>query len=568
VAGKFAFLVGGTHSGCGKTTIALALMAAFKARGKRVQPFKVGPDFIDPGFHTQLTGFESSNLDGWMLGREYSQNLFHQLIQAADMAIVEGVMGLFDGYDGITESGSSAEMAKWLRLPVVLVVDARSMARSAAALVHGFRHFDPALNFAGVIFNQIGGEGHLEYLKEAMAASLPEISVLGGIPREDPIRIPERHLGLVTADEIFIDREWEKNLAGMVERHVDLELILRKAGWWHGGEKGRGGAEKDWIPAFAGMTPEGDAGMKTGASTRMTPEVSAGMTSKDYHGVLGHPHPDPPPSRVRRYEGIPSRGRGYEGIPSRERENESVPSRVIGRESIPANGRGKGAVLARESENEVLIAVARDAAFCFYYPDNFDLLRQAGAELHFFSPIAGESFAEDAAGLYLGGGYPELYGEILSSQKHFLAAIRHAVSRGMPLYAECGGLMVLSRFIDTVEGIRHPMAGVLPFGTRMLPRRKALGYTEVVLQERCLLGERDLAIRGHEFHYSEIVEDEAKPALKYAYRIRGRKFVNDRPEGYMAESALASYVHLHWGSAPGAAASFVRHCRDYRAEKK
>ena len=468
MVGKLAFLIGGTHSGCGKTTLALALMAAFKARGMRVQPFKVGPDFIDPGFHTQITGMASRNLDGWMLGRDYNQRLFRRLLEQADMAIVEGVMGLFDGYDGLTESGSSAEMAKWLGLPVILVVDARSMARSAAALVYGFRHFDPELKFAGIIFNQIGGEGHLDYLKEAMSATLPELPVLGGIPREEPIRIPERHLGLVTADEITIDPEWEQNLAGLVERHVDLDLILHLV----------------------------------------------------EHG-------------------------------------QSDGSHAPAEESVRA-----------KMKSPLIIAVARDAAFCFYYPDNFELLRQAGAEIRFFSPVAGESFPEDSAGLYLGGGYPELYAEDLSAQKHFLAAIRGAVSRGMPIYAECGGLMVLSRFIDTLEGKRYPMAGVLPFGTRMLQRRKALGYTEVVLQESSLLGEKGLVIRGHEFHYSEIVEEETNPALTYAYQIRGRKFGNGRPEGYTVGSALASYVHLHWGSVPEAPVSFVRQCREYRATVK
>ena len=158
VAEKVCFLVGGTHSGCGKTTIALALMAAFRARGLRVQPFKVGPDFIDPGLHTQIAGRKSRNLDGWMLSRDYNRALFCRLLEHADMAIVEGVMGLFDGYDGLTESGSSAEMAKWLGLRVVLVVDARSMARSAAALVYGFRHFDPGLRFAGVHVGQRSGD--------------------------------------------------------------------------------------------------------------------------------------------------------------------------------------------------------------------------------------------------------------------------------------------------------------------------------------------------------------------------------------------------------------------------
>ena len=469
VTKKTAFLIGGTHSGCGKTTISLALMAAFKARGLRVQPFKVGPDFIDPGFHTQITGLDSRNLDGWMLDRDYNQALFHRLLDHVDLAIVEGVMGLFDGYDGTTESGSSAEMAKWLGLPVILVVDARSMARSAAALVYGFRHFDPEIELAGIIFNQIGGEGHLKYLKEAMSASFAEISVLGGIPREDPIRIPERHLGLVTADEILIDPEWEKSLAALMERYVDLDLILRMGEY----RQDDGAASADAL------------------------------------------HAQTKTSAIR-------------------------------------------------AESPVRIGVARDASFCFYYPDNFDLLRQAGAELHFFAPIAGENFPEDAAGLYLGGGYPEVYAENLSSRMDFISAIRSAVSRGMPVYAECGGLMVLSRFIDTLDGKRYPMAGLLPFGTRMLQRRKALGYTEVLLQGDCLLGENGRVIRGHEFHYSEIVEEEADPAVTFAYRIRGRKYEKDRPEGYQVGSVLASYVHLHWGSAPRAPASFVRRCREYR----
>jgi len=477
---KFAFLVGGTHSGCGKTTIALALMAVFKARGLRVQPFKVGPDFIDPGFHTQITGMESRNLDGWMLSRDYNRALFGRLLEHADMAIVEGVMGLFDGYDGITESGSSAEMAKWLRLPVVLVVDARSMARSAAALVYGFRHFDPGLRFAGVIFNQIGGEGHLSYLKEAMSVRVPEIPVLGGIPREDPIRIPERHLGLVTADEITLGLEWKKNLAGLVERYVDLDMIQQRVDRQEDCEK--------------------------------------------------------------------ERARGNRLPPLRTKESGISPLRR----------KGKG----------VPIAVARDAAFCFYYSDNFELLRKAGADIHFFSPVAGESFPVDAAGLYLGGVYPELYAAKLFSQEGFLAAIQGAVFRGMPVYAECGGLMVLSRFIDTLDGNRYPMAGILPFGTRMLQRRKALGYTEVVLQAGCLLGKNGLVMRGHEFHYSELVEEETNPALTFSYRIHGRKFANDRPEGYTVGSALASYVHLHWGSAPEAAANLVTRCREYRARVK
>jgi cobyrinic acid a,c-diamide synthase len=376
------------------------------------------------------------------------------------MAVVEGVMGLYDGFDGLSEAGSSAQMAKWLGLPVVLVVDARSMARSAAALVHGFSTFDPQVNVIGVIFNRVSGDRHLQYLKEAMWANLPHISVFGGIPREHRIEIPERHLGLITADEATLDSAWQSKLTDLVDEYVDLDQLLDKV--------------------------------------RLN--------------SLG-----------------------------------SAPDRLT---ELPPGP---------------LIAIARDAAFCFYYKDNFELLRNAGARLHFFSPLAGEVFPEETAGLYLGGGYPELFAEQLAGQSDFLGDIRRSASAGMPIYAECGGLMVLSRFIETLQGERHPMAGQLPFGTRMLSRRKALGYMETVLRCSCLLGDPGLCIRGHEFHYSEILEWEDDASLTLAYELRRRRDETLRPEGYMVGSVLASYVHLHWGSCPEAAAALVKCCRDYQS---
>ena len=160
------FVIAGTRSGSGKTTIALGFMAAFRRRGLAVAPFKVGPDFIDPGHHTRIAAAVSRNLDGWMLPRETNLAIFARSAAGADVAVVEGVMGLFDGYDGRSEEGSTAQMAKWTGAPVLLVVDAKSMARSAAALVYGFETFDPALRFAGVIFNHVGSPRHLEYLRE------------------------------------------------------------------------------------------------------------------------------------------------------------------------------------------------------------------------------------------------------------------------------------------------------------------------------------------------------------------------------------------------------------------
>lgn len=458
---KHSFLICGTHSGCGKTTVSLGLLSALKARGLHVQPFKVGPDFIDPGLHTLIAGSMSRNLDGWMLGREWNESLFRRFMAEADAGLIEGVMGLFDGYEGLTESGSSAEMAKWLGVPAVLVVDARSMARSAAALVYGFTRFDPALRFAGVIFNRVAGEKHLRYLKEAVSSSCPETVVLGGIPREEAVQIPERHLGLVTADELKLDSAWQSRLAGLMEKHLDIDLLLEK----------------------------------TGCSA---------------------PHPDI-----------------------------SASSPVFGSPPLAE------------------IAVARDAAFCFYYPDNLELLEQAGARLHFFSPLNGEGLPEKCSGLYLGGGYPELFADQISGNSAFLDSLRTRAGQGMPIYAECGGLMTLGRFIETTEGKRLPMASILPFGTRMLRRLKTLGYTEVVLRRECLLGDPGTVIRGHEFHYSEIVELGPDSRLEFAYDLRGRRTEASRLEGYQVGSVLAGYVHLHWGSAPQAPRRFVRKCAEW-----
>jgi cobyrinic acid a,c-diamide synthase len=460
-----AFLICGTHSGCGKTTVSLGLLAALKARGLHVQPFKVGPDFIDPGLHTQIAGVQSRNLDGWMLGRKWNEKLFRRFMAGADIGLIEGVMGLFDGYDGRTESGSSAEIAKWLGLPAILVVDARSMARSVAALVYGFVHFDPELRFAGVIFNRVGGEKHLLYLKEAISSSCPEVVVLGGIPREEAVQIPERHLGLVTADEMTLDSAWRNRLAELVEKHLDIDLLLEKTRYSMG-----------------------------------SPDVAA-------------PRPV------------------------------------------------SGARVKAE------IAVARDAAYCFYYSDSLELLEKAGARLHFFSPIKGESLPRNCSGAYLGGGYPELFAEAISRNTDFLEAIRERAALGMPIYAECGGLMTLGRFIETIEGQRRPMAGILPFGTRMLRRLKTLGYTEAVLRRECLLGGPGTVIRGHEFHYSEIVEQGDDPNLEFAYELRGRRTEVSRLEGYQVGSVLASYVHLHWGSAPEAAERFVCQCAEWNKKR-
>jgi cobyrinic acid a,c-diamide synthase len=225
--------VAGTHSGSGKTTVTLGLMAALKRKGLAVQGFKVGPDFIDPGHHRAVTGRESHNLDGWMMRPEVNRSIFLRGLRGADAGVIEGVMGLFDGFSGSDETGSTAETAKHLGVPVLLVVDARSMARSAAAVALGFARFDPDLSLAGVLFNRVGGRTHARMLEEAMEA-VPGIQLLGCLPRDEALAIPSRHLGLVTADDHLMGEEKTDRLAAWIEAHVDLDRILDAAPGFRG----------------------------------------------------------------------------------------------------------------------------------------------------------------------------------------------------------------------------------------------------------------------------------------------------------------------------------------------
>ena len=217
-------VIAGTHSGVGKTTIATALMAALARRGLRVQAFKVGPDFIDPSFHRAATGRISRNLDGWMIPRASNLQIFARACEDADIAIVEGVMGLFDGRDAVSDAASTAEMAKWLRAPVVLIVDASAIGRSAAALVRGFETFDPELHLAGVLFNRVAGEGHYEFLRPAIEQNCRAIP-LGFLTGEPAISFPDRHLGLVMAEEWLTQTRIEE-LTAWVERRVDLDRFV------------------------------------------------------------------------------------------------------------------------------------------------------------------------------------------------------------------------------------------------------------------------------------------------------------------------------------------------------
>jgi len=448
-------VIAGTHSGVGKTTVATGIMAALAARGGRVGGAKVGPDFIDPGYHALATGRPSRNLDAWICGELAVGALAARGSAGCDLLVIEGVMGLFDGageHDPAATSSpadfaSTAHVARLLDAPVVLVVDAGAMSGSVAALVHGFCTFDPRVRVAGVVLNRVASPGHEALLRDALAAG--PVPVLGVLPRDPGLTWRDRHLGLVPVVEhradvaASIDR-----LAAVVARGCDLAAI-------------------EALARSAPPMPVTDAPQPV---TRTGPRVP--------------------------------------------------------------------------------VAVAAGPAFSFAYPDNLEALEAAGAELLPFDPLSDPSLPEHCRGLVAGGGFPEVYADHLGANRPLLDDVRRRVADGLVTWAECGGLLWLSRSLDGT-----PMAAALPCDARMTDRL-TLGYRRATTRSPSPLGPTGTALRGHEFHYSTV-----EPGGR-ALALTGR--FGSGEGGFASPRMLASYLHLHLGAAPELADRFVRACRDDR----
>jgi cobyrinic acid a,c-diamide synthase len=418
-------VIAGTHSGCGKTTVASGIMAALTARGLKVQPFKVGPDFIDPSHHTKICGRISRNLDPFMMGEGGCLDTFTRTTCGADIAVIEGVMGMYDGVDG-SDLASTAHVARILQAPVVLVVDAKGMSRSVHALIDGFRRYDPTLVISGVIFNRVGSTRHRSMIEPSLA-----LPAFGYIPRKDDLAVESRHLGLVMAHEAGSMREFGR----IIEESCDLDALV----------------------AAACQAPP------------MKKPDTAGERNQQAGGTVG---------------------------------------------------------------------VALDEAFCFYYQDNLDQLSRAGARLVFFSPLHDRLTDVDA--VYLGGGYPELYLAGLESSP-CTRDLHRAAEQDMPLYAECGGLMYLTKEIHT--GKTYRMCRILPSTAEMTSRIQALGYVKGTGNGEVSYMPSSLEITGHEFHYSRLDPD---ADARYAIRLSRGKGITSGKDGLVSQNALGCYTHAYF----------------------
>jgi len=446
-------VIAGVHTGVGKTTLTLGIMAALRKKQISVQPFKVGPDYIDTGLHYYAAGVKSHNLDSWMGSEELVKTVFAKNASHAQISIIEGVMGLFDTARGQRFKGSTAHVASILNAPIILVVNARVMAQSCIALVKGYMEYEPGVQIKGVILNNTSAF-HKEDLQKSLEEELG-VRVLGCIPENKAISMPERHLGLLPAEENDCLHSAIETMGNLIEAELDIDSLLK----------------------------------------------------------LAHNAP---------------------------------PLYTSWQETIP--------------DKSVTIGVARDEAFSFYYQDSLDYLQELGADLKFFSPLRDNSIPP-VDGLYLGGGFPEMFLEQLSNNHTMINSIRSAWGHSMPIFAECGGFMYLTEKIRDFADNVWPGAGIIPAEVKMTRSLAALGYVDATAMQDSIIANRGDILRGHEFHYSQLT---GIGAGETAYSLLGGMGGDFRGDGYIKGNLLASYVHLHLRSNPKAAHNFINSCKKYR----
>lgn len=449
-------LIAGCGSGCGKTTITCALLGALIERKFKIAGFKCGPDYIDPMFHAAVLGVDTGNLDSYLMDESAIRYLFYKNSGTADIAVIEGVMGYYDG-QGLGETGSTYSIAKCLNVPVVLVVNAKGMGSSVLAVIKGFSKYKPDSFIRAVIFNQLSNRLYTDVKRECENMG---IKVLGNFPAIKEAEISSRHLGLITAAEISDIKHKMNLLAKAAAECIDIDGFI---------------------------------------------EVAAGFETKS-----------------------------LDWVPSEE---------LLKYEKLIKEKPGAG----------IKIAVARDEAFCFYYRDNIELLKELGCEIVEFSPLGDDELPE-AHGLILGGGYPELYAKKLSENRTMKECIRQRIESGLTVHAECGGFMYLHEMLENPQGESFEMVGAFKGKCSFTPRLQHFGYVSMTALEPSPLCKSDEIIRAHEFHRS--VSD--IPANVFL-TVKG----DDSWNSYVRyKNVIGGFPHIHYYSNLNAALEFIKSCKE------
>lgn len=449
---------------CGKTTVTLGLLRAFRRRGLKVQPFKKGPDYIDPSWLSAAAGVSCRNLDSYLMDPQQICSSVSLAAEHCDLSIIEGAMGLFDGLD-LAGSSSTAEIAKITKTPVVLVLDATRMTRSAAAIVLGCQHFDPQIHICGVILNKVARPRHEKMLREAIE-HFCKVPVIGAIPKDAGLNIPDRHLGLITHVETNGSDSLLDYLADVVSNHVDLEQLYFLA-----------------------------------------------------------------------------------------TEAPSLQQARLSKQSIQIS----------QAAQAVKVGVIRDKVFSFYYPENLTSLLHLGAEIIDINSLTDPCLPPDLDALYIGGGFPEVFAADLEENSGLRYSIRTAVESGLPVYAECGGLMYLGRSL-LVAGKSFEMVGSLPLDVVMEPKPQGHGYTSLETLPGNPWFTSGLGFKGHEFHNSRIIN--LDPTVRFAYKVQRGQGIDGIHDGIIYKGILASYNHLHALGTPQWAEKLVDLAASYQVRKR
>ncbi len=447
-------VLSGTSSRAGKTVVSIGLMRALKNRGYNVQPYKIGPDFIDPSYHLFATRRPSRNLDSYMMGREDIIESFERNFKDADIAVIEGTMGLYDSHNAIDEKGSTAEVSKILKAPVILIANVERISRTAAAFVLGYKVFDRDVDIKGAILNRVGSDRHADKAKRAVEG-LANIAVMGVMPRDSAIEIPERHLGLVPAFEREKLEALFDRLADLMEKYIDIDRLIEIA--------------------------------------KKTPDLKQVEENSIYH---------------------------------------------------------------KKERYDVTLGIVRDKVFTFYYEDTIDAF-MANANVKYIDSLNDTALPE-IDGLYIGGGFPEIFAEDLEKNSSLREDIKEFCDAGKPVYAECGGLMYLGKSIITKDEREYEMAGFLPIKTRMHKKFQALGYVRNTVVKDNPLSRKGDRLVGHEFHNSTV---EVLGDVDFVYEMRRGKGIDGKYDGILLKNTLASYLHVHVLSYPQMVTNFLGMCK-------
>ena len=463
-------VIAGLRGGAGKTIISLGITAAWRQRGIEVSAFKKGPDYIDAGWLSRAAGRPCYNLDTFLCDPEVVTNSFLVHSQNSKVAVVEGNRGLYDGID-TDGSTSTAELAKLLNLPVLLVLDCTKSTRTIAALLMGCLHFDPEIDICGVVLNRVAGRRHEGKVRDNIE-KFCKVPVFGSVPKLKAEDFPERHMGLVTSEEHRFSDQAMSAAIKVAEKNIDLDGLLKA--------------------------------LRSKSKRHRPPEASA--------------KGDAPLSLSQR--------------------------------TVPPG-------------DKVTIGIIRDSAFQFYYPDNIDALKKLGADIVYISPLNESEIPDNVHAIYMGGGFPETHAPQLADNQGFRDDLKRLSDNGLPIYAECGGLIFLGRSIQ-LDGHVYPMSGILPIRFGLSKKPQGHGYTSVQVVHDNPFFKKGETLKGHEFRYSSILDIEYQDR-EMAFKMERGKGILEKKDGFFKHNTFGTYTHIHALGAPSWAPSLVKNAARYKS---